>query len=61
METQIVKLIKIRDPFNRMDRDYEVVPYLNESLFNLRNNYFSQEEEIIVSINGKVVRMMNCH
>jgi len=49
-----INIIKVNNPFNRCDKDIEVIDYNGESLAEIKNKYF-RDMPVIVSVNGKVV------
>ncbi len=49
-------LIKITNPFNRVDREISKIEVNGESLFHLRHLYFPDDVEIAVSLNGRLVK-----
>jgi len=51
-----IKLIKIKNPFDKHDRTEELVDYHNENLLTIRNAYFPKEIDVVVSVNGGVVQ-----
>lgn len=49
-------LIKITNPFNRLDREVSKIELTGETLFHLRELYFPKDVEVAVSLNGKLVK-----
>lgn len=51
-----LQLIKIKNPFNRTDRDMQVIDYQpGQTLFDIRNAHFPADVNVVVSMNGKIV------
>lgn len=55
MEEQKITLVKVKNLFDRYDREIITVPYEGNSLLEVRNEFFPQEIEVVTSVNGQVV------
>ena len=53
---KLLTLIKVKDPLRRWnDRDIVPIEYNGQNLLELRNQHFSKDISVVVSINGKII------
>ncbi len=50
-----IGIVKIKNPFNKLDRTTSLVDYSGESLLEVRNKHFPTDIDVITSLNGKVI------
>lgn len=55
MEQQTITIVKVKNPFDRYDREFEIVPYAGLSLSQIKDLSFPFGEEIVTSVNGQIV------
>jgi predicted phage tail protein len=51
----MVSLIKVTNPFSRVDREYSVIDAGTKTLLDLRNETFPLDLDVSVTLNGKVI------
>ena len=50
-----LQIIKIKNPFNKLDRDISFAEYKNETLLDIRRSHFPQDIAVVVSVNGSII------
>ena len=50
-----VGIVKIKNPFNKLDRTTSLVDYDGETLLELRNKHFPMDIDVVTSLNGKII------